>query len=193
MAKIIGTDSDNVLTGQLGNDLIEGNNGDDRLISRSDAGEPEIAQDPNAARVYRDQPYTKANDTLVGGEGADTFFFNPLINAKPEIIAKHVDQDTGDITWGMNGVAGENNNVHDHWVDSIGDDVIRDYQKDQGDRIQINGHTTEVEGIEYRDIDGDGTEESVIQLISNQGGAGAHDGDLLGTVTVFGDRVEKSD
>ncbi|MGK7945350.1 MAG: calcium-binding protein, partial [Microcystaceae cyanobacterium] len=193
MATRSGTNANDVLIGGLGNDVIEGNDGNDTIISRSDAGEPEIAQDSNVAKVYPDQPYQNANDTLSGGNGADTFVFNPLINAKTSIIEKHVDAETGDINWGMNGVAGENNNTHDHWVDSIGDDVILDYNQAEGDLIQISGHTTEVANIQYVDVDGDGTEESIIQLISNQGGAGAHDGDLLGTITVFGDRITEAD
>ncbi len=193
MATLFGTNANDILIGRLGNDLIEGNDGDDLIISRSDAGEPDMAQDPNAAKIYPDQPYNDANDTLSGGNGADTFLFNPLINAKTSMIAKHVDAKTGDINWGMNGVGGENNNTHDHWVDSIGNDVILDYNQAEGDVISINGHTTEVANIQYVDVDGDGKEESIIQLISNQGGAGAHDGDLLGTITVFGDLITEAD
>jgi hypothetical protein len=42
-------------------------------------------------------------------------------------------------------------------------------------------------------VNADGVDESIITLFSNQGGAGAHDGDQLGTVTVFGDMVEEGD
>ena len=34
---------------------------------------------------------------------------------------------------------------------------------------------------------------SLIHLISNQGGAGAHDGDLVGSIAVYGDIVNQSD
>ena len=67
-----------------------------------------------------------------------------MINAKREIILKHVNDD-GTINWGMNGVAGENDNeVHDHWVDGFGNDVITDFNREEGDKIRIEGHTTEV-------------------------------------------------
>ena len=46
-----------------------------------------------------------ADDVLVGGEGADTFLIQPLINAKKDIILRHVNDDRS-IHWG--GVAGEN-------------------------------------------------------------------------------------
>ena len=55
------------------------------------------------------------------------------------------------------------------------------------------GHTANVM-VEYRDTDGDGDEESIITIVSNQhGGGGAHDDDLLGFVIVHGDRVEQGD
>ena len=58
---------------------------------------------------------------LTGGRGADEFRFQTLINAKEEIIRKHTGDD-GNIDWA--GVAGKNNNAHDHWVDGIGGDDI---------------------------------------------------------------------
>ena len=44
-------------------------------------------------------------------------------------------------------IAGENGSVHDHWVDSIGDDIILDFNKSEGDKIEIKGHTVKVEKI----------------------------------------------
>ena len=95
----------------------------------------------------------------------------------------------------MHGVAGENDNVHDHWVDGFGNDVIWDFSRSEGDRILIEGHTTEVYHLEHRDSDGDGILDStVLHVWSNQGnGGGAHNKDLLGTITVFGDLVMESD
>ena len=179
--------------------------GNDLLVSYADGREPVIAQnynnddDPNneindATRtLYPDQPI-EADDVLIGGDGADTFYFRTLINAKRDIILKHVNDD-GTINWGMNGVAGENNNVHDHWVDGIGNDVIWDFSRAEGDTILIEGHTTEVYRIEHQDSDMDGIIDStVLHLWSNQGnGGGAHNKDLLGTVTVFGDLVTEND
>ena len=109
-----------------------------------------------------------------------------VINAKKEIYTQHVEAETGKINW--HAVAGENDNLHDHWVDGIGNDVILDFNRSQGDKIEIFGHTVEVLKIEYID------NSSVIQLISNQGaGGGAHHLDRLGTITVYGDQVQQSD
>ena len=114
-----------------------------------------------------------------------------MVNAKDEIVAKHVNAD-GTIDWV--GVTGENNATHDHWVDGFGNDVIRDFNRAQGDKIEISAHTGEVKSIEYKDSNGDGRNDySVITVISQQGNAGAHDEDLLGTITVYGNLVKQSD
>lgn len=194
-----------VLDGGRGMDLLIGGDGDDLLISRSDAGEQRIGQlaigaptrgDPdgevNQARQklagWEDMPL-KSDDILVGGAGRDTFLIQPLINAKLDIIQKHVRSD-GTINWA--GVAGENNELHDHWVDAFGIDVIADYNALE-DKIAVIGHTANVY-VDYRDTDGDGDDESIITVISQQhGGGGAHDQDLLGQVIVHGDRVDVAD
>ena len=198
--RIMGGAGNDVLDGDRGSDLLMGGAGDDTLIADSDAGEPVVGQDydPNAGRngeidpatdrIYPNQPFV-ADDILVGGEGADTFLIKPQINAKEDIIQKHTEAD-GRINWAN--VAGENDNVHDHWVDSIGTDIIADYDKAEGDRIQVYGHTTAPE-ISYADVDGDGDEESIIKIYSNQANGGAHDDDFLGQVIVHGDRVEIGD
>ena len=187
---ISGGNGKDLLLDSFGSDTLDGGRGDDVLHTFSDAGEPEIAQTTDESKVYPDQPYLDANDVLTGGNGADLFRFDLLLNAKYEIAAKHADAVTGEINW--RAVAGENDNVHDHWVDAIGDDIILDYSSDQGDRISIYGHTVEA-SLTYSDVDGDGVNESIISLVSNQGGAGAHQGDQLGTITVFGDPVLESD
>jgi hypothetical protein len=167
-----------------GNDVLIGGDDHDHLISRSDAGEPEIAQDPSIPKYYANENITESGDTLTGGSDNDQFFFRIDINAKAEIIAKHTD-DAGEIDWA--GVTGENDAPHDHWVESIAD-----YSEAEGDSIVIEGHTVDFT-LSYEDVNADGVDESIITLFSNQGGAGAHDGDQLGTVTVFGDMVEEGD
>ena len=179
---------DDLLIADYGEDYLIGGKGNDTLISRADEGEPEIAQDANATRVYPDQPFTDVNDTLIGGKGADTFVFEALLNAKVEIMEKHAD-DNGVINW--RGVAGENDNVHDHWVEGVGMDVIRDFDRSEGDSINIVGHTVNISIEDAVDING--KSYSLISLVSNQGGAGAHDGDQLGSISVYGDTVTEAD
>ena len=174
-------------------------------MSRSDGREPTIAQrysssdDPDreinqrTRTYYANQPI-EGDDVLIGGDGADTFRFEVLINAKPDIILKHV-RDDGTIDWGMKGVAGENDNVHDHWVDRLGNEVVWDFSRAEGDKIEVVGHTVDVYHIEHIDSDQDGTlDATVLHVQSNQGnGGGAHNKDQLGTITVFGDLVMESD
>jgi Ca2+-binding RTX toxin-like protein len=182
-----GDDGADTLQGGLGPDALWGGAGDDLLLSRSDGGEPDPAQ--GGARV-NPPAADAAYDGMTGGSGADTFRFEFLMNAKPEIVAKHLNAD-GSIDW--RGVAGENGAVHDHWVESIGQDVIGDYSRAEGDRILILGHTVQVDAIEHRDLNGDGVDESILWIISNQGASGAHNKDPLGSIVVFGDRVEAGD
>ncbi|MFT7287903.1 MAG: Ca2+-binding RTX toxin-like protein, partial [Halieaceae bacterium] len=205
-----GGDGDDVLEGGRGSDLLLGGDGDDVLISHSDAGEQRIGQlaigqptrpdpdgevNPERQKLYgwEDQPLV-ADDILVGGDGADTFLFNPQINAKRDIILEHVNDDRT-INWA--GVAGENNELHDHWVDSFGIDVIADYVAGE-DTISIVGHTVTPE-VEQRliDTDNDGKVDdsvSIITIYSNQGdNGGAHTRDLIGQIIVYGDPVDRDD
>ncbi|MEM8784629.1 MAG: LamG-like jellyroll fold domain-containing protein, partial [Pseudomonadota bacterium] len=199
---VSGGAGNDVLDGGHGEDVLDGGEGDDLLISQADAREPEIADVPGRdeedpyneltdGKLYPDQPIP-ADDVLTGGAGADTFYFQTLINAKERYIEKHTNDD-GTIRW--HGVAGENDKLHDHWVDGIGDDVITDFDRGEGDRIVIEGHTTEIQDITYGDANGDGVvDHSVISLYSDQGNnGGAHQYDQLGTITVYGDLVTEAD
>src|SRR5256714_5540535 len=181
-----------VPVGGFGADKMDGGAGNDVLLSRSDAGEMVAAQD-GKTQIFAAETaaFTAKNDTMTGGRGADTFRFEGNVNAKDEIVAKHVNAD-GTIDWV--GVTGENNNVHDHWVDGFGNDTITDFNRSQGDKIEISAHTAEVKSIKYVDANHDGrTDYSLITVISRQGNAGAHDEDLLGTIKVYGDKVKASD
>lgn len=186
-----GTGAD-LLVGGFGADRMDGGNGNDVLLSRSDAGEMVAAQD-GKTQIFAAETaaFTQTNDSLTGGRGADTFRFEGMVNAKDEIVAKHVNAD-GTIDWV--GVTGENGAVHDHWVDGFGNDTITDFRRSQGDKIEISAHTAEVKSIQYVDANKDGrTDYSLITVISQQGNAGAHDEDLLGTIKVYGDKVKASD
>ncbi|WP_342586143.1 LamG-like jellyroll fold domain-containing protein, partial [Leisingera sp. ANG-Vp] len=191
-----------VLDGGHGEDTLIGGSGNDLLISRADGREGAIAYDPDRdegdplneltnGKLYPNQP-VPADDLLVGGRGADIFYFQTLINAKKRYIEKHT-RDDGSINW--HGVAGENDKLHDHWVDVLGNDVIKDFSRAEGDRIVIEGHTTEIASITYGDRNRDGVmDHSVIELYSDQGrNGGAHNGDRLGSITVYGDLVKLSD
>jgi len=189
---ISGGSGNDMLVGGFGADKVNGGNGNDTLLSRSDAGEMVAAQD-GKTQIFAAETaaFTAKNDTLTGGKGADAFRFELQVNAKDEIVQKHAAAD-GTIDWV--GVTGENDNVHDHWVDGFGNDTITDFNRRQGDTIQISAHTGEVKSIKYVDSNHDGrTDYSLITVISQQGNSGAHDEDLLGTIKVYGDKVKASD
>jgi hypothetical protein len=132
------------------------------------------------------QQYASPNgigdDVFSGTVGVNTFDVNLLLNAKPEIYQQHIDGE-GKIDW--EGVAGNNNNYHDHWLDSMGQDTIVNFSGTggEGDKINISGHTVEIVLLEesdnqvklgvYSDQEADGTR-----------GTGAHDFDVLGTLTI---------
>ena len=138
--------------------------------------------------AYAHEPL-HGDDVLIGGEGSDTFLIAPQIDAKLDIIQEHVRAD-GSINWA--GVAGENDEVHDHWVDSGGIDIIADYNAEE-DHIAVIGHTA-VPYVTYADVMGDDALESIITVISAQhGGGGAHDRDLITQVIVHGDLVDVED
>jgi len=185
-----GTGND-VLVGGFGADHVQGRSGNDVLLSRSDSGEMRPAQGGDRVFGEESAAFTAKNDTFTGGQGADTFRFEGLLNGKESIVAKHTNAD-GTIDWA--GVTGENGAVHDHWVDGFGRDTITDFHRAQGDKIEIAAHTAEVKSIKHLDANHDGKlDTSVIKVISQQGNAGAHDEDQLGTITVHGDLVSKND
>lgn len=189
--RLFGDAGDDVLEGGAGDDALFGGAGDDILYGFSWAGEPVPAQDAGAL-VNTDEPVSDT-DTLQGGAGADQFEFRWLIDGRDEIIARNTDA-TGNIDYSMNGVAGENDNVHDHWVESIGVKVVTDFNADEGDTLVFAGHTVQLDQLTLTDYDGNGTLDSVLEFVSNQGGnGGAHDGDKVGTVVVLGTELDAAD
>ena len=193
-----GTSRGDKIKAGSGSQTVLGGNGNDRIISYGDAGEPDPAQTDGAdGRVNLALPAGTGNDVLTGGAGKDKFEFHALLNATAEVVAQHTNE-RGFVNWRK--VAGENDNVHDHWVEGFGDDIITDYSKSEGDKIVVRGHTVEIASVTY------GTDEggdySLISVRSQQGNGGAggantatgaHDEDSLGTIKVYGDKVRKSD
>ena len=175
-----GNNADRVLAARNGNDKLVGGKGNDTLISYSDAGEPSVL---GKQVVNQNEPLAASNDTLVGRKGADQFIFALELDGKKEFLDKHTQADGR-----INGeaLANENNNSHDHWLESIGNDRIKNFNLDQGDKIRIAGHTVDLFKIEQKGND------YIVNLRANQGNAdqknpnGAHDGDLVGTITLTG-------
>jgi Ca2+-binding RTX toxin-like protein len=194
-----GNGGDDKIRTHWGKDTVDGGAGNDLIVSRSDAGEPVIAE-PRAGepRVYNNQPFSAAvtDDMLKGGAGTDTFLFRLDLNAKASIIAKHIhdfsenhdhgDHDYSNIDW--EGVTGENTLKHDHWLEGIGNDTIADYEA--GEKIRIEGHTVNIREVRAQDVTtlANGDTQTTLRVYSNQG-AGAHNEDDLGTITVIGDAV----
>lgn len=180
-----------------GAQVVELGAGDDRIISYGDSGEPDPAQTNGTQGRITTKNAQPSNDMLTGGAGADLFEFRALLNAKAEVIAAHT-WSSGQVNWA--GVAGENDNVHDHWVEGFGRDTITDYSKAEGDQIKITGHTVTLDGITYGSDAGGAF--SLITVFSQQGNGGAggantatgaHDEDPLGQIKVYGDRVFRTD
>lgn len=196
------TDGDNIVTAPsdistrdlikigTGAQTVSAGAGNDYIKVYADAGEPDPAQTDGAnGRINPPVDPASAADVISGGQGKDVFKFNMLLNATAAVMARHT-RDDGSINWRK--VAGENDAVHDHWVEGIGNDTILDFSNQDGDKIELRGHTVEIADISYgEDNLGD---YSLISIRSQQGdGGGAHDEDPLGTLKVYGDKVTADD
>ncbi|NRB02368.1 MAG: calcium-binding protein [Rhodobacteraceae bacterium] len=192
-----GTSSSDTIKAGSGTQIVSGNNGNDRFISYGDAGEPDPAQTGGPGRVNPELPFEASDDYFTGGAGRDKFEFHALLNARAEVIAQHTGSN-GAVNW--RAVAGENDNVHDHWVEGFGYDTIFDFSLEDGDSILVRGHTVEIESVTYGSDEGG--EYSKIHVISQQGDGGAggantetgaHDEDSLGYIKVYGDKITEDD
>ena len=109
-----GTDKSDLIKAGSGSQTVNGGDRNDRIISYGDAGEPDPAQTENGEGRRNDPlPEGTGNDVFTGGRGGDRFEFRALLNASAEVIAQHTGLN-GHVNW--RAVAGENDNVHDHWV-----------------------------------------------------------------------------
>ena len=122
------------------------------------------------------------NDTITGTEGANTFEINLLLNATSEVIQPRIERD-GTINWQQ--VTNANDNYHDHWLESIGEDTIVDFSGSggEGDTIEISGHTVSAVVLSESD------NQVKLGLYADQSqdgyrSGGAHDFDVVGTLTI---------
>ena len=189
---------------------IKGSRKDDVLVKEALSGEALIAQrydlagtgatGPNGETLRADDPadpikpfwhaywvgpFRDRPTQMWGRGGADQFVIRTYISGKPAVVFRHVD-DNGVIDWA--GVAGENDFVHDHWVEFFGIVVIKDFDPDEGDTIEVQGHTVALRSLEV--VDGD----TLVVVQSQQGnGGGAHDEDVLGYIQIEGVELTAAD
>ena len=182
---------------------IRGDEGDNNLVKHAEAGEARIAQEyklagtgatgPNGETLRGDDPddpvydfwtgywpgpYQQGPSHMTGGGGADEFLIRTYISGKPDVVERNVNAD-GTIDWSGNGVAGENTYVHDHWVEAFGTVRIKDFDREEGDTIRVQGHTVALKSIRTTN------RGTLIVVQSQQGnGGGAHDEDILGSIFV---------
>lgn len=176
---------DDVIESGAGDDVIDAGWGDDLIYAFSWGGEPDPAQ--GGDRINPDEPVSD-DDVITLGGGADTVVFRWLLDATDAVLAANADDD-GDIDYSGDGVAGANANTHDHWVESMGTKTVTDYDPEE-DSLYFEGHTLELTALAHDDVDGDGALDTVARFNSQQGAAGAHDEDDLGTVILLGVVIE---
>jgi len=67
----------------------------------------------------------------------------------------------------------------------MGTKIVTDFDASEGDTLEFQGYSVAHDHTDYVDYDGNGTLDSVIYFVSDQGGSGAHDGDDVGRVVVL--------
>jgi Ca2+-binding RTX toxin-like protein len=166
--QMYGGDGDDIIAAWRGDNVVDGGPGDDRLYGNGFAGEPG-ATVSNA-------------DVFTGGPGADVFVIYWLIDAPASVVESNRDDDGRALYYR---VTEENDYYHNHWVTSIGDDIITDFNPAEGDSFKLEGHSVSVANYEYGDFNGNGTTGTRVSFASNDPRFGTHDGDDLGTLTLY--------
>ena len=170
--------------------LIGDKNRDNVFVVNGYAGEPKVNR-----RNTRPDPYNEIkNGTFFPGQpfhqhirafmgdGADLVDLQVFISGKGRIIERNAN-DNGVINWNGDGVAGENNLKHDHWVDKYGRMTIYFFNPNV-DRVSVTGHTVERGPVRHRNGN---THVTVISQQGDQGADdGAHDMDRLGKIIFVG-------
>ena len=178
-----------------GEEMVDSGGEDTTIYTSSNGGmpieNPDIPADtrdgnPDTDKLDFSSKYASpngGNDMISGTSGANTFEINLLLNAKPEIIEDKSDKSTGKIFW--ENITNQNQQYHNHWLESIGEDTIVDFSGTggEGDKIDISGHTIAVTVLEESD------DRVVLGLYSDQSQDGfraaqAHDLDVVGKLTI---------
>ncbi len=126
---------------------------------------------------------------MTGGAGGDTFRFEGMVNAKDEIVAKHTVSMTAPSTGWRHRREQRRSRSPGGRFRQRRDPRLQPLpgRQDRNLGAHRRGHSRS----STSDNNGDGKNDySVITVISQQGNAGAHDEDLLGTITVYGNLVK---
>ena len=173
---LFGDAGNDYLEAGVGSDFSFGGDGNDIIVSVSDGGEPISYEAVHGQAKYgANNPFFSllnpttgtrltferasdgvtnnlghtqgvfSEDHLWGGAGSDTFRMEFLVAATGPTVALFTDRTTGLIDWDAIGKLNSKN--HEHWMESIGNDIIHDFQKGI-DKIDVFGHTV-VYGIRY--------------------------------------------
>jgi Ca2+-binding RTX toxin-like protein len=158
--QVWGGDGDDYLKGEEGDDTLYGEEGNDTL----DGGDGDDALDGGAGNDYLKG--RAGNDTITTGDGEDKVYAG---DGDDHIYAGS-DGDT-DYLYGEDGA---DTFYFDVEGEGIGEDYVKYFDRENGDKLVING-----EGVEYVIYRGDGKWHEV--ALSN-----SETGDSMGTINVYG-------